>query len=142
MDSSNINVHTLLNSEASACFMDKDFVDCHKLPLVSKKHPIPIEVIYGRPLVSGHVTHETTPLNIVIEGYHSIIAFNIIKSPSNPIVLGHSWLDKYNPAINWKTQRLTFRPSIASIQESDYGETSSGPCYQELKSHHGKILKI
>jgi hypothetical protein len=36
MDSSSIKVHALLDSGASACFMDKDF----------------IEVINGRPLVS------------------------------------------------------------------------------------------
>jgi hypothetical protein len=80
--------------------MDKDFVDRHKLPLVTKKHYIPVEIIDGRPLVSEDVTHETTSLDIVLEGYHSIIVFNIIKSSSNPVVLGLSWLDKYNPAIN------------------------------------------
>jgi hypothetical protein len=51
--------------------MDKDFVDRHKLSLVTKKHHIPIEVIDGRLLVSGDVTHETTLLDIVIEGHHS-----------------------------------------------------------------------
>jgi hypothetical protein len=53
MDSSSIKVYALLDSGASACFMDKDFVERHKLPLVAKKHPIPVEVIDGRPLVSG-----------------------------------------------------------------------------------------
>jgi hypothetical protein len=66
------------------------------------------------------VTHETIILDIVLEGYHSIIAFNVIKSPSNPVVLGLSWLDKYNPTIDWKTRRLAFQPNITSIQESGY----------------------
>jgi hypothetical protein len=52
MDSSSIKVHALLDSGTFACFMDKDFVDRHKLPLVTKKHLIPIEVIDGKPLVS------------------------------------------------------------------------------------------
>jgi hypothetical protein len=85
MDSSNIKVHALLDSGTSACFMDKDFVDRHKLSLVTKKHPIPIEDIDGRLLVWRDVTHETTPLHVVIEGHHSIIAFYIIKSPSNQL---------------------------------------------------------
>jgi hypothetical protein len=67
MDSSSIKVHALLDSGASACFMDKDFIDCHKLPLITKKYFTPIEVINGRPLVSWDITHETIPLNIVIE---------------------------------------------------------------------------
>jgi hypothetical protein len=90
MDSNSIKVHTLLDSGASACFMDKDFVDRHKLPLITKKHPIPVEVIDRRLLVSGDVNHETTLLDIVIEGYYSIIAFNIIKSLTNLVVLGLS----------------------------------------------------
>jgi hypothetical protein len=88
MDSSIIKVHVLLDSGASIRFMNKDFIDRHRLPLVTKKHPIPVEVIDGRPLVSWDVTHESTPLDVVIEKYHSIIAFNIIKSPSNQVVLG------------------------------------------------------
>jgi hypothetical protein len=55
------------------------------------------------PLVSEDVIHETTPLDIILEGHHNIIAFNVIKSPSNPVVLSLSWLDKYNPVIDWKT---------------------------------------
>jgi hypothetical protein len=39
MDSSSIKVHTLLDSKTSACFMDKNFVDRHKLPLITRKHP-------------------------------------------------------------------------------------------------------
>jgi hypothetical protein len=57
----------LLDSEASAYFMDKDFIDRHKLPLITKKHSILIEVIDGRPLISGDVSHETTPIYIIIE---------------------------------------------------------------------------
>jgi hypothetical protein len=90
---------------------------------------------------SGDVTHETTPLDIVIEGHHNIIAFNILKSPINLVVLGLFWLNIYNLAFNWKTQRLTFQPSIASIQESGYGETSSVPGHHEFNSHHGEISK-
>jgi hypothetical protein len=67
MDSSSIKVHALLHSGASAYFMDKDFIDRHKLPLITKKHSILIEVIDGRPLISGDVSHETTPIYIIIE---------------------------------------------------------------------------
>ena len=72
IDSSSIKVNALLDSRAFACFMDKDFVDRHKLSLVTKKHLIPIEVIDGRPLVLRDVTHKTTPSNIAKERHHSI----------------------------------------------------------------------
>jgi hypothetical protein len=100
MDSSSIKVHALLDFGAFACFMDKGFVDRYKLSLITKKHPIPVKVIDGRLLVSRDVTHKTTLLDIVLEGHHNIIAFNVIKSPSNPVVLGLFWLHKYNPTID------------------------------------------
>ena len=80
--------------------LHNDFVDHHKLPLVTNKYPIPVEIINGRPLVLGDITHETTLLDLIIKGHHSIIAFDVIKSPSNPAVLVLSWLDKYNPVID------------------------------------------
>jgi hypothetical protein len=80
MDCTSIKVHALLNSEASTCFIDKDFADHHKLPLITKKHPILIKIIDSRALVSGDVIYETTSLDIIVEGHHSFIAFNVIKS--------------------------------------------------------------
>jgi hypothetical protein len=110
--------------------IDKDFTDHHKLPFITKKHPIPIKVIGGRPLISWDVTHETIPLDIVLERHRSIIAFNVIKSLLNLVVIGFSWLNKYNSIIDWKIGRLAFQPNIASIQESGHRETSSAPDHQ------------
>ena len=42
INSNSIKVHALLDSEATACFMDKDFVYRHKLSFVTKKYLIPI----------------------------------------------------------------------------------------------------
>ena len=88
MDFSSIKFCALLDSGTSTCFIDKNFVDHHKLPLITKKHLILVKIIDGRPLVSRDVIQETTPLDIVLDRHHSIIAFNVIKSPSNPGVLG------------------------------------------------------
>jgi hypothetical protein len=37
----------LLDTRASACFMDKDFALKHSLELIGKAHPAPMEVIDG-----------------------------------------------------------------------------------------------
>jgi hypothetical protein len=51
MDSSSIKVHALLDSGAFACFIDKDFANRHKLPLITKKHSTSIEVTHGTTLL-------------------------------------------------------------------------------------------
>src|SRR5450759_2346206 len=63
----------LLDSGASACFLDEEFVKSHKFPLVQKSQPVHVEVIDGRPLSSGSVTHETMPLEVATEGHSSHI---------------------------------------------------------------------
>ena len=62
----------------------------HKLPLVAIKCLVSIEVIDGRPLVSGDVTQETKVLDIYIDQNRSTVVFNVIKSSSNLVILGLS----------------------------------------------------
>ena len=60
-DNRSIKISALLDSGASACFIDKDFAERYKLPLVTKKYPMSVEVIDGRPLVSGDVPKKPKP---------------------------------------------------------------------------------
>ena len=96
----NHKVFALLDSGASACFIDEDFVKNQKITLVKKTKPVHVEVIDGRSLVLGDVTHETVLLDILIKDHNSIVTFNVIKSPSNPVILRLSWLERYNPQID------------------------------------------
>lgn len=50
-----------------------------------------VEVIDGCSISFEDVTHETILVEVAISGYNSLIIFNVIKSPSNPIILGLSW---------------------------------------------------
>ena len=85
-----IKILALLDSGASACFLDKEFAERHKIPLVLKSKPVHIEVIDGRPLLSGSVTHESKPIEVAFENHSSFVIFNIIRTPSNPVVFGLS----------------------------------------------------
>jgi hypothetical protein len=79
IDSNSIKDHALLNSRAPTYFIDKAFVDHHKLPLITKKHHFLVKIIDGRLVVSRDIIHEITLLDIILKGYHSIIAFNVIN---------------------------------------------------------------
>ena len=104
----NLKTLALLDSGASACILDEDFAKNHNIPLVQKTKPIHVEVIDGRPLSSGSVTHESIPLEVTLEGHNSCIVFNIIRTPSNPVILGLSWLEKHNPSVDWKLRKMIF----------------------------------
>jgi hypothetical protein len=56
-----------------------------------------VEVIDGQPLSFGDVTYRTAPLEVKFGNHSSSIVFNIIKTPSIPVILGLSWLERYDP---------------------------------------------
>ena len=93
----NIKVSALLDSGALACFIDKDFIKCHKLPLVTKKYVVFVEVIDDRSLASGNIIHEMQSLDIFVHRHRSTVIFNVIQSLSNHVILDLFWLDRYNP---------------------------------------------
>jgi hypothetical protein len=104
-----ISTHALLDSGVLANFIDKKFVNLHSIPLILKKTPVNVEVIDGRLIASGVVTHETIPLSIKIGDKLTIVSFNVIESSCfSPLILGLSWLTEFNPFINWKTMKLTW----------------------------------
>ncbi len=55
-------VSALVDSSATSSFIDQTFVAQHNIHVVKKSTPVPVEVIDGRTIASGAITHETTPL--------------------------------------------------------------------------------
>jgi hypothetical protein len=51
-----------------------------------------VEIIDGRNLSLGPVTHETKPLNVTISSHTSKVIFNVISSPKNLVIIGLFWL--------------------------------------------------
>ncbi len=78
----------LVNSGATSSFIDQTFVAQHNIPVVKKSTPIPVEVIDGKTIASGAITHETTPLELCIGKHTKKIVLNIISTPLHPIILG------------------------------------------------------
>ena len=58
--------------------------------------------------LDGHllcrVTHRSAPLQMSMSGNHTeTLAFHLIYSPQQPIILGYPWLRRHNPHIDWST---------------------------------------
>jgi len=94
-------VSTLVDSGATSSFIDQTFVAQHNILVVKKSTPIQVEVIHGRTIASGAITHETTLLELCIDKHTEKIVFNIISTPHHPVILGLPWLEVHNPIIDW-----------------------------------------
>ncbi len=99
---------TLFDLGASTCFINKELVWQHNLALVEKMTPLVVEVIDGHNLSSKLITHETKTLIIIIGSHSSKVVFNVISSPTNPIIIGLSWLILHNHQMDWKMKCLHF----------------------------------
>ena len=119
--------NTLIDSGASSCFIDLDFVKNSKIQVLKKETPVMVEVVDGKALGTGKITEETTPLLFSILGHEEYISFNVIKSPSYPIILGIPWLTFHNPEINWRERTLQFNCSCVPQRNSPVGSASSFP---------------
>ena len=67
-----------------------------------------MEAIDGHHLSSGDIIEETTLLATSIENHTSHISYNIIHLPSTPVILGLSWLERFNPNIDWSNRNIIF----------------------------------
>ena len=72
-------------------FCDKDFLNSHQLPTFELKQPRQLEVIDGRPISSGDITH-LTKIGLSINDHHEEIPMFVTKLGSYPLVLGIPWL--------------------------------------------------
>src|SRR5690606_20066798 len=88
-------------------FVDEEFARHHHLPLYSLKNPRDIDVIDGRPIESGQVTH-LAKSNLTINGHTEAIVIFVTKLGHYPIVLGIPWLRRHDVSIKWSTNTVTF----------------------------------
>jgi hypothetical protein len=86
----------LLDLGGFASFIDKELVRQHNLALVGKATLMVVKIIDGQNLLSSPITHETMVLMVTIRSHNSKVVFNVISSPTNPIIIGLSWLILYN----------------------------------------------
>ncbi|XP_073714245.1 uncharacterized protein [Misgurnus anguillicaudatus] len=95
-----LDQHALVDSGAEGSFMDFNFACKTKIPLTSLKHPIAPFALDGHKFPV--ITQTTIPVSLITSGNHTEISFLITDSPQTPIVLGHTWLHKHNPRIDWR----------------------------------------
>jgi hypothetical protein len=81
-------VSALVYSSATSSFIDQTFVVQHNILVIKKSTPVPVEVINGRTIAFGAITHETTPLELCIGKHTEKIILNIISTPHHPIIFG------------------------------------------------------
>ena len=96
-------VKFLIDSGATDCFVSTAFVEEKELGLNKRKEKVKINLADGTTRVSKLYIKQAC---VSFEEHMEFLDFTIINIPNYEAILGKSWLDRWNPAINWKENSM------------------------------------
>lgn len=95
----------LIDSGADENLLDASLVKQLGLKVKKLEKPLIASTLDGCPL--ANITTQTCPVQLLLSGNHrEEISFFVLDSPHIPLVLGHSWLIKHNPHIDWSSAKI------------------------------------
>ncbi len=97
----------LLDSGCTSSAINKCFVDEHRLETRKMAVPIPVYNADGTHNAGGDIT-EFAEVRMTIGGHTECIDLAIMNLGKWDVYLGHDWLKRHNPLVNWKTQSILF----------------------------------
>jgi hypothetical protein len=126
MNNQEIPTHSLIDCGAMGiAFMDQDFACHHQIPLQELKGKKQVEVIDGRPIESGDVTH-IAKVGMKIQEHKEQLPMFIMKLGYYPIVLGIPWLLLNDVAIHFVSNTVTFGSQYCITHCHDTSVTVQG----------------
>uniref|UniRef100_A0A8C3W0X8 Retrotransposon Gag like 1 n=1 Tax=Catagonus wagneri TaxID=51154 RepID=A0A8C3W0X8_9CETA len=103
-----VAVRALVDSGASANFMDERFAQEHYIQLFEKPYPQQVQTVDGSLIGNEPVWLHTEALLCIHQNHQETIEFDVIPSPSFSVILGISWLRVHAPEVDWVKGRCTF----------------------------------
>ena len=112
-----IEVEALLDSGATGCFVDKSWALDRCLWLSKLMKPVPVLNVDGTRYQEGDITHYVL-LTIGVGKHAEKLWCAVTCLGKVPLILGHDWLKKHNPNIDWTTGdiKLSHCPPNPQVQ--------------------------
>ena len=103
-----VQTHALIDCGATGyAFVDEEFARLNQIPQFQLKKPRTAEVIDGRPIASGDITHLAKG-TLSIQEHHENLPMFITALGHYPIVLGIPWLRQHDVGIRFASDLITF----------------------------------
>ncbi|KAK3560250.1 hypothetical protein QTP86_004006 [Hemibagrus guttatus] len=97
----------LIDSGAAVNLIDRALVEELRISTVPCMPSLRITAIDSQPIGGGYLTHQTELLDLKVGLFHrERLAFYVTSSPTNPVILGFSWLRQHDPQISWHKGEL------------------------------------
>jgi len=141
-----VEVDALLDSGTTGCFVDKSWALDRHLQLSKLVQPVPVLNVDGTRNQEGDITHYVL-LTVGIGKHAEKLWCTVTCLGKVPLILGHTWLRKHNPNIDWVTGQVNLTrcpPECKSLLETRFAKLlhenkSQETWIQALKAHKSKV---
>jgi hypothetical protein len=144
LNNKEIPTHTLMDCGATGyAFIDQDFTDYHQLLPRPLKTPCALEVIAGRKISSGDITH-MFEAQLSIQEHQERHPMFVTKLDYYPIVLGIPWLKQHDVTIHFASHLVTFGSQYYLAHCNNRAVTVRGTSEQppEHRTRNAALLSI
>ncbi|THG93741.1 hypothetical protein EW145_g8291 [Phellinidium pouzarii] len=116
-----LEVEVLIDSGATGLFIDKEFVKQNRLKTRSLGYTIPVFNVDGTKNVGGSIEEE---VDLVVEykEHRELATFEVCNLGKTVLILGHNWLKKHNPEIDWITGEISLTRCPISCHDIRFEE--------------------
>ncbi len=97
-----ITSSALIDSGCTSSAINRAFVEKHNIPTSMTAAPITVYNVDGSKNSSGQIT-AFAELRIIIGDHAERLDLAITDLKDRDVFLGHDWLVRHNPLINWQT---------------------------------------
>jgi hypothetical protein len=109
-----IALRALIDSGAQKSFVDSTFAHKYKLQTTPLSQPVRLNMADGNVSLHGPVTEEAHVQLTIAEKHHETVALKVTRLQNHPVILGIDWLQKHNPAINWRRHIVSFNDEFCN----------------------------
>ncbi len=102
-----LSTKVLVDSGCTSSAINQSFLEQHNIPTHATAAPIPVYNADGTHNQRGSIT-KYAEIHLTIRDHAEQIDLAITELRDKQIFLGHDWLARHNPIINWKTGGLMF----------------------------------
>ncbi len=102
-----ISTTALVDSGCTSSTINRSFVEQHNIPTHATAAPIPVYNADGTKNQGGAIT-KYAEIHLKIGDHVEWIDLAVTELGDRQIFLGHDWLARHNPLVNWKTGKMMF----------------------------------